>query len=321
MYKIIGADQKEYGPISSEQIRLWITEGRLNARTLVRPEVGTEWQPLSAFTEFAGALGVSTPPPFSSGTPPPPSAPIEEVLARDYNLDLGGCISNAWNLLTSNFGLILPAILIYFGIEVGIGLLGMIPFIGPLFSLANVVVVGALEGGLFYFLLKVIRRQPASAGDVFEGFRGCFGQLFLGKILPGLLASLCLIPAAIIAALVILIPMLVRHKEVAPVQIVIVVGVCLLFLIPTMVLQTNWIFTLPLIIDKKMNFWPAMQASWKMVTKHWWQVFALVILVGVINIVGMALCCVGLLFTIPVGLGALMYAYETIFSGPVQPPR
>jgi hypothetical protein len=27
-------------------------------------------------------------------------------------------------------------------------------------------------------------------------------------------------------------------------------------------------------------------------------------------------CCVGMLFTIPIGLGALMYAYETIFSQP-----
>ena len=30
MYKIIGADQKEYGPVSIEQLRLWITEGRVD---------------------------------------------------------------------------------------------------------------------------------------------------------------------------------------------------------------------------------------------------------------------------------------------------
>ena len=33
MYKIIGANQTEYGPVSAEQIRQWIAEGRVNAQT------------------------------------------------------------------------------------------------------------------------------------------------------------------------------------------------------------------------------------------------------------------------------------------------
>ena len=321
MYKIIGADQKEYGPITGDQIRQWIAEGRVNAHTQARAEGAAGWQPLSAFAEFAGALGLSsTPPPFASGAPAPASAPIEELLERDYTLDIGACFSNAWNLLTSNFGVLLGGVLIYFGIEFAIALLGAIPFIGPIFSLANLLVVGALEGGLFFLLLNLIRRRPASPGDVFEGFRSCFGQLFLGKLVTGLLAGLCMIPAVIVG-LVVMLPSAINHKQVTPAQIVIVVAVALLCIIPTMVLQANWIFTLPLIIDKKMSFWPAMQASWKKVAQHWWQVFALVILVGVINIVGVALCCVGMLFTLPVSLGALMYAYETMFSPPNPPAR
>ena len=64
MYKIRGADQKEYGPVTAEQMRQWIVEGRANAHTMVQGPESTEWKPLSAFGEFAGAL----PPP-----PPPPS--------------------------------------------------------------------------------------------------------------------------------------------------------------------------------------------------------------------------------------------------------
>jgi hypothetical protein len=33
-----------------------------------------------------------------------------------------------------------------------------------------------------------------------------------------------------------------------------------------------------------------------------------------LNIAGVVACCIGLLFTIPLGFAALMYAYETIFS-------
>jgi len=67
MYKIIGADQKEYGPVTSDQIRQWIAEGRANAQTLARAEGADELKPLSAFPEFAGALGIgttTTPAPF-----------------------------------------------------------------------------------------------------------------------------------------------------------------------------------------------------------------------------------------------------------------
>ncbi len=319
MYKIIGADQKEYGPISGDLIRQWIAEGRVNANTQAQAEGAAQWQPLSAYAEFAAALGISSaPPPFASGAPA--TAPLEEILGRDYTLDIGGCISSAWTLLTNNFGLLLAGVLIYFAIEFGMALLGAIPFIGPLFSLANLFIAGALEGGLFYLLLQVIRRQPATPGDVFAGFRTCFLQLFLGRLVSALLAGLCLIPAVVVG-LALLLPTILHHQQVTPAKIVIVVAVGLLCFIPTMVLQTNWIFTLPLIIDRKMSFWPAMQASWKMVGKHWWQMFALVILVALINVVGVLLCCVGLLVTIPVGLGALMYAYESIFSAASPPAR
>jgi hypothetical protein len=56
MYKIIGADQKEYGPVSADQIRQWIRDGRVNAHTQARLEPGGNWQPLSAFPEFADVL-------------------------------------------------------------------------------------------------------------------------------------------------------------------------------------------------------------------------------------------------------------------------
>ena len=53
MFKIIGADQKQYGPVTTAQIRQWITDGRLNAATVAQRDTGGEWQPLSAFEEFA----------------------------------------------------------------------------------------------------------------------------------------------------------------------------------------------------------------------------------------------------------------------------
>ena len=58
----------------------------------------------------------------------------------------------------------------------------------------------------------------------------------------------------------------------------------------------------------------AMKLSWKKVNQHWWQIFGLIILIGLLNVAGLLACCVGVLFTLPVGFAALMIAYETIFG-------
>ncbi len=66
MYKIIGADGQEYGPITSEQLRQWIAEGRANAQTKVLVEGATEWKPLNSFSEFNPHL---KPPPVFPTSP------------------------------------------------------------------------------------------------------------------------------------------------------------------------------------------------------------------------------------------------------------
>jgi hypothetical protein len=56
MYKIIGADNKEYGPVSLETLKQWINEGRANGRTLVMVEGENYWRLLSSVPELAALL-------------------------------------------------------------------------------------------------------------------------------------------------------------------------------------------------------------------------------------------------------------------------
>jgi len=67
MYKIIGADGKEYGPVSADQIRQWIAEGRVVAQTKAQAEGTTDWRPLSDFAEFADVLATATATPTTPG--------------------------------------------------------------------------------------------------------------------------------------------------------------------------------------------------------------------------------------------------------------
>lgn len=66
MYKIIGADGKEYGPVSAEQLRQWLKEGRVNAQTQIQGEGATQWQPLNALPDFATEFSPPAMPPAAS---------------------------------------------------------------------------------------------------------------------------------------------------------------------------------------------------------------------------------------------------------------
>ena len=68
MYKIVGVDGQQYGPVNAEEIRRWIADKRVNAQTLVQMEGAQEWKPLGSFSEFASELK-AVPPPIA----PPPS--------------------------------------------------------------------------------------------------------------------------------------------------------------------------------------------------------------------------------------------------------
>jgi TM2 domain-containing membrane protein YozV len=75
MYRIVGKDGQQYGPVTAEQLRGWIAENRADAQTLAQADGTQEWKPLGSFPEFAADL---KPPPVSPSapariTPPPPA--------------------------------------------------------------------------------------------------------------------------------------------------------------------------------------------------------------------------------------------------------
>lgn len=59
-YTLIGGDQKQYGPVTDEQLRQWIRDGRVNLQSQVKVEGDAEWRPVSAFPEFAKMFGAET---------------------------------------------------------------------------------------------------------------------------------------------------------------------------------------------------------------------------------------------------------------------
>jgi hypothetical protein len=314
-FKIIGADQNEYGPVPLEDLRRWITEGRANAQTRVQREGSAEWVTLAQVPEVADLLAPApqVPPTLAEAPTPVPT----DVLARDYDVDITGCISRAWRLLQENFGMLFGGALVYLLLQFGMSALAQIPLIGLLFSLASLVIGGPLIGGLYFFLLKYIRRQPAEIGDVFAGFKLAFVPLMLGYIVVLILSMCAALPGGILAGIGTYLA--VEQKDSAlPIAIALISVGGILLLIPLIYLSVAWWFTLPLIMDKRIDFWQAMNLSRKVVNKHWWLWFAFVIVIGLLNLAGMLVCCVGMLVTFPLTMLAALYAYEDVFSS--RPP-
>ena len=333
-YLIIGGDGKQYGPVSAEDLRNWVAEGRLNAQSQIMAEGGTEWRPLSAFPEFADWFAAQAPP----GAPS--AAPVNWA-ERDYDLDIGGCVSRGWDSFKNNFGTLFGSFWLAMLISIAAaGMLGgLVTAVIPKTLMASVtfrlcynvafqavlaLFNGPLFGGVFYIYLQALRGRPAAIGDIFVGFQRAFGQLYLGNFLVAFFIGLCLVPFNIIQATR-LQPLVeqMQHTSPSDMQSVLaqfwpailgmlpVLGLCM---IPMIYLTVNWQFVMPLIIDKPMAFWPAMKTSWKMVHKHWFSVFGLTVVAGLINVAGGLLCCIGVLFTIPLTTAVMMQAYETIFG-------
>ena len=316
-YKIIGGDRKEYGPVTAGELRNWLAEGRLNAQSLARAEDSAEWKPLAAYPEFAHALGLSpaTPPPLTGGVTGSTTAG-RPFVPGEVKLHPGGCLARSGRLLLDNFGLFAGATLVVWLLS----LLELIPVLGLVYKVGW----GVLYGGFYLLILKRIRGQAATVGDVFAGFKLSAGQLVLAGFISSLLAG---------------------------------IGTLFCF-IPGLYLTVAWVFCVPLVADKGLEFWSAMELSRKTVNRIWFRMVALLlvaflpllvvkVVVGVkigslmFNAIheamasgqfnfqqfmdsmqqftGMSLKLdllskVVLLFNLPFGAGALLYAYEDIFG-------
>ncbi len=185
MYLIIGGDKQEYGPSTAEELRLWISEGRLNHESLAREESSQSWRPLSQFPEFDEALKEQS---ARFGTPAPaqPSTP-----ERPGTLSVADCLVRGWQLWKSNFAFFFAATFMVWTIMMALQFL-------PLLELVYWPLRGVLYGGLCIVFLKRLRGQAAHPNEVFSGFGGGFIQLVLVGMLTSMLTWLgfffCVIP-------------------------------------------------------------------------------------------------------------------------------
>ncbi len=133
--------------------------------------------------------------------------------------------------------------------------------------------------GNFIVTAKLLQRQTPSFRDFFSGFY-FFWPLFLLSLVVSVFISIGMI----------------------------------LLIIPGVYLMVGYLFASPLVVDRRLDFWPAMELSRRTVNPLWFSLFAFVLLLTLINLAGMALLGLGFLITLPWTLCSVTAAYSDLFG-------
>lgn len=245
-----------------------------------------------------------TPPPPPTDPPPPPApAPVDPPpppadaggpVGGD-RVDLGGYLSQGWQLFAENPALLGGGFAIVFIIL----LLSSITVVGPL------LLVGPLMAGYYGIVEKLRNGQQAEFGELFAGFSD-FGRTCVAGLLVVLVFVLGAVVNLIVGFVLSGIPCLGQILGFAlGLAVSVVTAAATLFILPTVAVSSR---SATDALTDNIGFLKA---------------FAMpALLLGAVHIglslVGSALCIVGLLVTIPVASGFVMAAYHDYYIPRVQ---
>jgi len=281
-YFLIGTDGRHHGPLSQDDVRTWLAEGLASRYSRARRDTEDQWAALRDMPEFEDE---TRPPHLGGGNPgsleAPESAPATEVEAPGIDaptgtsrLDPVACFRRAWQLLTRDFALLAGWTLL---VAIAIMLTGLIPRVG---WLVGMVVNNLLMAGVYVLFLARIRGFTPSLGDVWAVIRTA--------AIPIVVAGFA--------------------------QLAMTAVGLLLLILPGIYLAVGYAFVLPLVVDRGLPVWEAMELSRTTVHRQWLPTFGLLLAAGVLLVASAVAFGVGLVLTLPLCTAALMFAYEDLFE-------
>lgn len=315
LFTIIGGDRKEYGPVDASQVRQWILEGRADRQTMVRKEGEEAWQPLGSMPEYADLFAPEVEVSHTSiaGRMDP------GIGAGNGSPDIRESFREGFRLFNRQAPLMLGGVIVLGAFFIAISLLARMSTVGPILEMGGMVVTGPMLGGYLLLILRALRGEEPQFNTLFEGFREKFGSLALANLVPGVLTTLLCLPAWGLWELA---------QSLGTTSLVgaaLAVTSVILGLAVALVCMVIWVFTLPLVLDRSLALWDAMEVSRKAALTHFGRMVLLQAGMLLLNIAGALACGIGLLVTVPVSLTALMATYEQVFprvrGGSYFPPQ
>lgn len=209
------------------------------------------------------------------------STGLEGLLQKSYVVKIGDYIGTGWETFKKNPGGFVGFTLVVFLINVAVAKINQSA--SPVGTLISLLVSGPLNAGFLIVAFKLLRNRATTFGDFFRGFNN-FLPLFLVSLVSSVMIGIGFI----------------------------------LLLIPGIYLAVAYTFALPLVLEKKMNFWDGMEFSRKLISKNWFSFFGFAFVLVLVNLAGGLLLGVGLLVTIPLSVCAIAAAYADIVGLPAS---
>lgn len=178
------------------------------------------------------------------------------------------------------------------------------------------IIFGLIFGVSFGLQQTAVGLDPAMAIGINAGLQlvtSCFSVIFTGGImLIGVRraserrVSWKMVFAGFSKALSIIIALILQ-------TVLVLIGFCLLIL-PGIYLSVGYALTLPLILEKGLGPWQALEASRRAIHKKWWTVFGLYLIMGLIYLVSTIPLGLGMIWTVPMFFVALGVLYRLFFG-------
>ncbi|MFO8054034.1 MAG: glycerophosphoryl diester phosphodiesterase membrane domain-containing protein [Bacteroidales bacterium] len=145
-------------------------------------------------------------------------------------------------------------------------------------ALINVFLLPPLIAGYFTAARKMDNGEKISLLNFFEGFNHWL-NVFVGTSLSGLL----------------------------------ILSGSFLLLLPGIYLAISYIFVIPFMVLAGLEFWDAMEASRKLIAKNFWNAFAFVLGLLLLNLAGVMLFGIGVFISLPLTYLSIYAAFNNIF--------
>lgn len=250
---------------------------------------------------------VAEPPPSfagqNEGGPPPPEdtevgvLPAFAMEGQPPRFTIGGALREAWEKTKGAKGPILAGSAVMYLTILFLAAAGgfLLPMFGYDLTAPDLDMTGEIGNFLFQALINAIS-VLFTAGLLFMGIRKVAGDPISWKmIFTGFSDSGKILVATILQA------------------VFIVIGLLILVL-PGIYLAIGYSMTIPLIVDRKMSPWQAMEASRKAVHRVWWRVLGLYLVMGLLFSVSMVPLGIGLIWTWPMFVILAGVVYRSLFS-------
>jgi len=179
---------------------------------------------------------------------------------------------------------------------------------------------GPMMCGLYISFFNARRRQPFEFSTLFKGF-DYFGQSVVATLLHMVPIMVIVIPAYLLFYVGMIVSMGVSAQggnEPNPAAFLGAMGMFMLMwvfvVIVVIFISIGFTFTYPLIVDRKLSAIEAIKWSFKAAMGNFWRLVLMSLLTGLLGLVGVVLCYVGIFLVFPIIYGSIAIAYETVFG-------